>query len=199
VKTDTARPETTEVTVGVTATDTGTGTEAEEATETDMAALVGEEMMIMGLDQAATTAVMTVGGVKTTLDLLVGIGMMGHPEETVVEEGEVAVVVVVVEREWEHLNVGLRPQKVHSHCRRGNGKLLDGMFMLLGMNNTLLCKQSRLVRIHTIYLSHSCSCYRFSRIIQFAWSQPYANSSHPGDCGPPSANACTNLRYGHRK
>lgn len=137
--------------MGVTATDTETGTEAEEATETDMPALVEEETMIMGLDQAATTAAMTVGGAMTTLDLLVGIGMMDHPEETVAEEGEAAVVVVVVEREWEHLNVGLRPQKVHSHCRRGNGKLLDGMSMLLGMNNTLLCKQSKLVRIHTTY------------------------------------------------
>lgn len=99
MKKDTARPETTEVTVGVnateaaTATDTPTEKEVAEATgtEKDMAAPAVEEMMIMGLDQAATTAVMNVGGVMTTSALPVGIETMDRLEENVAEEEGVVV------------------------------------------------------------------------------------------------------------
>jgi hypothetical protein len=151
VKTDIARRETTEVTVGVTATeavtvtDTATEKEVAGATGTDMAALVAAEMMTTEVDQVATTAVMTVEGVTTILVLLVGIGMMGHLEEVVEEEEAVVVVAVaVVEREWAHLNAGLLPPKVQCRSLRGNAKLLGGTSMLPGMNNTVPCRQSRL-------------------------------------------------------
>ena len=193
--TDTAPRETGIENTGNTATgmETGNGTgEIVEGTGTGI--VMGIEVVVGG----TTTTMMAVGRGMMTIGGMTGV------DETTTRLSLERMVPLATRGEREEarmvpLNEGLLHRRRVSRCRRGGGRLQDGMYMHQDMSNIQHCRRNKLARLPIEMFHHMIfTCYFFSRPFQPSRRQPHANPSHSGDPGTSNPNARSYVWHGIR-